>query len=358
MSNTGPSGPTPQSDRAGEAIRLDVVIPVYNASASLDRVLEAVIPGAGREHVIAVDAGSTDDSAAVAERHGVRVVRMPERAGPAEARNLGARHSEAEVLLFVDSDCVAHADAVDRVRAAFASDPGLASLCGSYDDTPPDPGFFSQYMNLRHHFVHQRARREDATFWAGCGAVRREAFLRVGGFDAERYPRPAIEDTELAARIRRCGATRLDPALHVTHLKRWTLRSAVETDIFCRAVPWARLILERGEMPNDLNLATTQRIAAPVAALTLLALALGVVAPGAATAAAALGLAALSVALNAPLFAFFARRRGLLFAAGAWLAHQVHLTYSGVTFAVCALQHRLGAGRAAAPADRAPGEPD
>ena len=106
--------------------------------------------------------------------------------------------------------------------------------------TPPDPGFFSQYVNLRHHFVHQRARREDATFWAGCGAVRRTLFLRADGFDADRYPRPSIEDTELAARIRKFGATKLDPDLQVTHLKRWTFRSMVETDIFSRAVPWAR----------------------------------------------------------------------------------------------------------------------
>ena len=127
------------------------------------------------QNVIAVDAGSLDESAAVAERHRVRVVRLPERAGPARARNEGARHSSADVLLFIDSDCVAHADCIDRVRAAFRGDPGLASLTGSYDVAPSDPGFFSQYVNLRHHFVHQRARREDATFWAGCGAVRRTA---------------------------------------------------------------------------------------------------------------------------------------------------------------------------------------
>lgn len=327
---------------AAEAhLRIDVVIPVYNAADKLDRVLDAVVEAVGRENVIAVDAGSEDDSAVVAARHGVRVVQLPERAGPAEARNEGAQHSDAEVLVFVDSDCVVHPDAIDRIRAAFAAEPGLASLTGCYDTSPPDPGFFSQYMNLRHHFVHQHARREDATFWAGCGAVRRTSFLAAGGFDAKRYPRPAIEDTELATRIRRFGVTRLDPDLQATHLKRWTLRSAVETDIFSRAVPWSQLILERGELPNDLNLKMVQRLAAPVALLVLLGAPAFLMAPSLAAFAILLGLVVASIALNGPLLGFFVRERGLAFAAAAWLAHQVHLTYGGVTFGICALLHWL-----------------
>ena len=316
-----------------------MVIPIYNAAETLDRVLAAVLPAVGPQNVIAVDAGSQDQSAAVAERHGVRVVRLSERAGPARARNEGVRHSSAEVVLFIDSDCVAHADCVDRVRAAFAGEPGLASLTGSYDAAPPDPGFFSQYMNLRHHFVHQRARREDATFWAGCGAVRRTLFLHAGGFDADRYPLPSIEDTELAARIRKFGATRLDPDLQVTHLKRWTLRSMIETDIFRRAIPWAHFLLERGELPNDLNLRASQRIASPIALLTLLALIGVVLAPRPPLLWLALGLVATSVALNAPILSFFARQRGLWFAAKAWLIHQLHLAYGGATFAICAVLH-------------------
>ena len=338
---------------------LDVVIPVYNAAGTLDQVLSAVIPGAGRQNVIAVDAGSQDESAAVAERHRVRVVRLSERAGPARARNEGARHSSADVLLFVDSDCVAHADCIDRVRAAFRGDPGLASLTGSYDVAPSDPGFFSQYVNLRHHFVHQRARREDATFWAGCGAVRRTLFLDAGGFDADRYPLPSIEDTELAARIRKFGATKLDPDLQVTHLKRWTLRSMIETDIFRRAVPWARLLLERGELPNDLNLRTSQRFASPIALLTLLSLIGVVLAPRPPVLWVALALVGLSVALNAPILLFFAQQRGLLFAGKAWLTHQLHLTYAGAAFAICALQYwTRRSPRREAPIDRTAGGRD
>ena len=336
-------------DRVGDRAapgrtRVSVVVPAYNAEAHLPEVVPAVQRGGPDESVIVVDAGSTDSTARVAEELGARVIRLPQREGPAKARNVGAREASAEVILFIDSDCVAHPDVVDRVRAAFAEDPDLVSLTGSYDAAPPEPGFFSQYMNLRHHFTHQVAQREPATFWAGCGAVRRDAFLRLGGFDAERFPRPQIEDIELGQRLGRLGKSRLDPDMNVTHLKRWTARSVVETDVLRRAVPWSRLILESGEVPNDLNLRSSQRIAAAIAPLALLAplAAIAFALGGSATGAlASLALIGFSVALNRSMLVFFAKQRGLPFAVAGWAFHQVHLFYSAATFAVCTFQHHL-----------------
>ncbi len=346
------SGPesAPTGAGAAAAPRLAIVMPAYQAAHLLPQTLPPLVANPLGAEVLVVDPGSTDGTADVAERLGARVLRLGRRAGPAEARNAGTELVDADVVLFVDSDCVAHADTVERVHRAFADDPQLVTLTGSYDDTPPDPGFFSQYMNLRHHATHQHARRENATFWAGCGAVRRDAFLQVGGFDAALYPRPMIEDIELGMRMAPLGRTCLDPALHVTHLKRWTLRSTVHTDVFCRAVPWSRLLRERGGMPNDLNLRTSQRVAALLAPLALLAcVALpALLVLGSVWALVPAALIAASLALNADLVLSFLRRRGLGFALGGWLFHQVHLFYSAVTFVVVALAVALGPRRTAA----------
>lgn len=316
---------------------LVIVIPAYNAAAFLKRSLPVTLAIADEVPVLIVDAGSSDSTTDLALSLGARVLRLPERAGPALARNAGALEMDADVILFMDADCVPHKDVVKRVRDAFRADPDLVSLTGSYDASPPEPGFFSQYMNLRHHYTHQRARREGATFWAGCGAVRREAFLDVGGFDADRFPRPAIEDIALALQLCRRGRLGLDPNLQVTHLKRWTLRGVIETDIRRRAIPWTKLILETGRTPDDLNLRWSQRLAAALAPFALLALPtavwiawsgqwLALVVPSAVLGA--------SLALNAPMVRCFARQRGIPFAAGAWLFHQIHLLYSGATFAI------------------------
>ncbi len=331
------------SEATTAPLRLAIVMPAFEAAHLLPRSLGTAVT-AGADEVIVVDPGSSDATAQAAEELGARVLRLGRRAGPAEARNAGVELTDAEIVLFVDSDCVLHADVVERVRRAFTQEPGLVSLTGSYDDTPPEKNFASLYMNLRHHFVHQGASRENASFWAVLGAVRRSAFLEAGGFDAELFPRPMIEDIELAGRLKKLGATHLDPSLHATHLKRWTLGSVITTDIFSRAIPWSKLILRSGHMPDDLNTARRQRIAALLAPLTLLALP------------ASLGLAAwdhprlgflfllvplVSVFLQVDLISFFARRLDPPRAFGAWLFHQVHLSYSGIVFALCSLRHRL-----------------
>ena len=332
-----PPSPTP--------CRVSIVIPAYQAAAHLRAVVPAALAAlAGDGELVVVDAGSSDDTAALAESLGARVIRLPERAGPARARNVGAADVDAEVALFVDADCVPHADVVKRVRDAFAAEPRLVSLCGSYDDAPPHPGFASQYMNLRHHHTHHSSPGDAATFWAGCGAVRLSAFRQVGGFDVERFPRPMIEDIELGLRLAKLGITRLDPALQVTHRKAWSLFGVVETDVRARAIPWARLLLEQGDLPDNLNLRRSQRVAAALAPFALLSL---LVAPLAAWRGeplwlfAALACLGGSLALSFPLVSFFARSRGPWFAARGWLFHQLHLFYSAATFGLCWLQHRL-----------------
>jgi glycosyltransferase involved in cell wall biosynthesis len=321
-----------------------VVIPAYNAASYLPRTLLAACAALGDARVLVVDPGSTDDTSEVARAHGADVVRLPERAGPARARNVGVDHVEAEVVLFIDSDCVAHSDVVERVRAAFAADPELVSISGSYDADPAEHGFFSQYMNLRHHYTHQTARTDGSSFWAGCGAVRRSAFLEVGGFDEARFPTPMIEDIELGLRLARVGRTRLDPELQVTHLKRWSLRSVVETDIRFRALPWARLILETSRFPDDLNLRWSQRIAAAVAPFALFSFPVLTWAALSGRRIAAvlwLGPAVLSLLLHRDQLRFFTRVRGAWFAVRFWLFHQVYLTYSGATMLLCAVGHLL-----------------
>src|SRR5260221_1315106 len=205
-----------------ERAAVTLVIPAYNAARFLPKVIPAALAAAHGQRVLVVDPGSTDDTAGIARRLGAEVLCLGHRAGPALARNRGVESVTTEVVLFIDSDCVAHADVVERVERAFASDPSLVSITGSYDDTPPEQNFASLYMNLRHHFVHQGARTEGASFWAGCGAVRTRVFREIGGFDAEQFPAPMIEDIELGVRLRPRGRTALDPALHVTHLKHWT----------------------------------------------------------------------------------------------------------------------------------------
>ena len=148
--------------------------------------------------------------------------------------------------------------------------------------------------------------------------MRRDVFLAAGGFNAERYPTPCIEDIELGYRISDSGgAIVLDPAIQGSHLKRWTLRSMLTTDWRDRGVPWTRLLLERGRRARgSLAVGGVEPLKVALAALGITSGMVWLVPGGhraVAGTVAAITLAGF-IATNVPLLFWFAQRRGPWFA--------------------------------------------
>jgi len=312
---------------------VSIITPVYNSGRYLRECLGSILNSSYRKfEVIVVDDGSTDDSLEIAESFGINVIKLDGRNGPAAARNRGAKEARGDLLLFVDADVVIKKDSIARIVDDFFDQPQVAAVFGSYDDEPAAADFFSQYKNLLHHFVHQQGRSEAATFWAGCGAIRKEVFLELDGFDQERYKAPSIEDIELGYRMVQKGLRIfLDKKLQVKHLKKWSLKGLLRADIFYRAIPWARLILDSGGMVNDLNLKKSQRISAGLVGLALFAALLSLFRPGFIYITC---LALLAVCgINHKLYRFFINRRGLKFGVVAIALHCFYYIYSSMAFA-------------------------
>jgi hypothetical protein len=156
----------------------------------------------------------------------------------------------------------------------------------------------------------------------------------------ETYRVPSIEDIELGYRIRRAGGRIvLDPTLHGKHLKVWTPRNAIHTDIFRRALPWSRLMISREGVANDLNTSHGEKLKAAVAGLLILSilalpfrLSLWPL---------TLALVALAVALNRDFAAFLWRNGGLAFAARALAYHQLYYVYSAAAFVWCLFEYHV-----------------
>jgi Glycosyl transferase family 21 len=314
----------PASPTVGEGVApaLAVVVPAADAPATLDRCLAALDAGERRPDEIFVQ-------------------QEPAGAGPAAARNAGVRRAEAPIVVFVDSDVEVHPDALARIERHFVEDPGLTAVFGAYDAEPAAPGLTSRFRNLLHHHVHASSPGEAETFWAGLGAVRQAEFDAVGGFDADRFTVPSVEDIDLGMRLRARGARLLlDPSIRGRHLKAWTPLTMVRTDFSRRGVPWMRLLLRGGAGATSLNLDGRHRASA-VATVTL---ALAALARRPRTALASL-LAVL--VLNRGLYRLLAQRGGpqlLLAGIGLHLIHQLTAIASVPVAVVAHLRDRNSGG--------------
>jgi glycosyltransferase involved in cell wall biosynthesis len=330
--------------------QLSVIVPARNAAAMLPLTLGAILGSdlpRERWELIVVDDASSDGTGAVAAKLADLVISVQGNPhGPGYARNRGVEVSRGEWVVFIDADVVAHDDTLRRFTEAIRAHPSMDAVFGAYDENPPAPGFLSRYRNLLHRYIHLAGAGPADTFWAGCGAVRRSAFLGVGGFDEQRYPRPLIEDIELGYRLRDAGSCiMIDPRIQGAHLKRWRFLGSIRTDVLDRGIPWVRLLLERSRMasPANLNLKRGERVKTVLVAAGLALLVGGLIAGDRFVVAA--GVAAwVGVALsNLSLYVWFARQRGLLFALGVIPMNLWYYLESGVAVAAGVVLH-LAAG--------------
>jgi GT2 family glycosyltransferase len=309
-------------------VRLSVIIPVHNGGENLRLCLDALARSSRPpDQLIVVDDASTDGSGELAQEFGARVLRLP---GPPR----GAALPRNRGVAMASGDVAVNPQALALMERIMSEHPEIAALFGSYDSSPRAPGLVSRYKNLLHHHVHQHGQREASTFWTGCGAIRRGVFKAAGGFDPSYR---AIEDIELGTRLRRSGyRIWLCPEVQATHLKRWTIGGLLRSDIFDRAIPWSRLVLNSVHVPAVLNLDLRSRGSA-LAAWAAFAFLLMAWQWSWAALAAFVCLTAV-VALNLDLYRFFWRQGGAAFAIVSAGLHVLYLLYSSMVFVLVAAQ--------------------
>lgn len=248
---------------------ISVVVPWHSGcpfALSVIRQIRAILPDHGE--VLAV----RDGPGPALKLAGVEELALTTNEGPAAARNLGAKFAKHTWLFFTDSDVWVPPGFFDKLASTLRCQPARSAVIGSYDADPASSTTISQYRNLLHHFTHQYFRGQPTGFWTGCGAIRRDEFLELGGFDSHRYRKPSIEDVEFGFRWCNDGrAIHLEKALQVKHLKRWTLMSTVKTDLLSRAGPWSALMLE-GRAPCGLQTSIRDQIAVGLAFGSILSL--------------------------------------------------------------------------------------
>jgi len=179
--------------------RVSVVIPAYNAAASLGATLQALRGQAGAQEaeIIVVDNASTDDTARLAAEHGATVYFEGER-GPAAARNRGLLLAHAPIIAHLDADTVPSRRWLRAIAAPFG-DPAVNIVAGNTVCYPPQTPA-ERYVHESGLYDTERAIGRSVFPFAPSlnMAVRRSAALAVCGWNTEM---PTGEDVDFSHRV-------------------------------------------------------------------------------------------------------------------------------------------------------------
>ncbi|GAB6038229.1 hypothetical protein JCM15519_27880 [Fundidesulfovibrio butyratiphilus] len=209
---------------------VSLYIPCYNAAAYLDRVLAAVMAQTHPiEEVLVVDDGSTDATAALAERwtnarYPLRVVRHPGNLGLASARNTGVREAKCDLIAAVDADVAPQPDWLEHLAAEMT--PDVSAVGGELRETYRT--VLADRWRARHMLQRRGPERiwRPAFVWGSNSLFRRQAIVDAGYYN-ERC-RTNAEDVKLCELIRDRHVLVYQPRARAMHLRRDTVPSVMK----------------------------------------------------------------------------------------------------------------------------------
>ncbi|MCW4020197.1 MAG: glycosyltransferase, partial [Candidatus Bathyarchaeota archaeon] len=175
-----------------------VIIPTYKEGKYISGLLSRLVKADCPPEIIVVDSGSSDETVKTAKRFTDKVYEINER-GIAKARNYGAYRAKGDILVFLDADVTPPSDFAEKTLKTFQDGGVVGATCNIMPTNP-------RISELIFFIFYNRLIRFCASFQPHSRgefvAVRRVAFLRVGGFDESL---PCLEDHDLAFRISKLG---------------------------------------------------------------------------------------------------------------------------------------------------------
>jgi glycosyltransferase involved in cell wall biosynthesis len=194
-------------------VTFSVIVCAYNEEQLLPGCLHSLLQQSFPPHeLIVINNASTDRTAAAAAIPGVRVVDEP-RKGLVMARETGRRVSTGDVVVYVDADCRAPREWLERVAGEFARVHPPVAVTGPYRFYDWDfmgrvlVRLYDYTLAPLTHVLAQYVFGLGAVLYGGNFAVTRAALDAIGGFDTRIEFHG--EDTNLARRVSKAGRVRL-----------------------------------------------------------------------------------------------------------------------------------------------------
>jgi rSAM/selenodomain-associated transferase 2 len=206
-------------------MKISIVIPVLNEAPHLQKTLSIQAPDV---EIIVVDGGSQDETVAIAQSFGVKVLQSDP--GRATQMNAGAKIASGEILLFLHADTRLPDGFDQMIRDALK-----VALAGAFqlriDANQTGIRWIERGVNWRSRYL-QLPYGDQALF------LRTETFQKIGGFP----PLPIMEDFEFVRTLRQLGKIVILPKPVITSGRRWQKLGVFRTTIVNQIVIFAYLM--------------------------------------------------------------------------------------------------------------------
>lgn len=177
-------------------MKLSIVIPTHNRADQLKTLLNSLssLKDEVDYDIIVVDNNSSDHTKEVALSFSDKVKYVfEERTSFTRARSTGEKNATGDVLLYIDDDVVVDTGSLERIMEIFSNNPECGVIAGrimpQFSSEPPDwclacqRVFNGWSLYNAEQYPHLGAGKQEVEWAAGpMMAIRREAYLKVGGF--------------------------------------------------------------------------------------------------------------------------------------------------------------------------------
>jgi glycosyltransferase involved in cell wall biosynthesis len=236
---------------------ISVVIPNYNAEATIDKCLEAAFASNYKNfEIVVVDDSSDDRSVDIIKQYPCKLLSFDKRSGTSKARNTGAKNCSGEIIFFIDSDCLLQKDTLTIVNETMSELTPDHIVGGTYAEVAYDDTFFNTFQAVWIHYSETRKVMDPDYIAAHAMIMFKKTFEESSGFPEDFMP--IIEDVEYSHRLKRSGIKlMMNPDIQVRHIFGFTVSGSLR-NAYRKTAYWTLYSLHNRDLFSDSGCASAE----------------------------------------------------------------------------------------------------
>lgn len=210
--------------------KLSVIIPTYNSEKYIENTVNSLKKSQYPIHeIILIDDSSNDNTISILSDFNIKIYKQINHTNANRCRNIGARISTGDILVFLDSDVIIKPDTLLNLVNSFENSEASA-VVGLYAVNHSYKSIFSKYKNLWIRYSYLKSQPSIDWIFAAISGIKKDVFLQISGFD-ESLKTNQIDDIELGKRISSLGLKIiLNPKVEVIHQKEYSFSTFISNE--------------------------------------------------------------------------------------------------------------------------------